>query len=41
MTCSYAARLAFDQAVEDGEEPELLTTGEWEIALAYAEGEVI
>jgi hypothetical protein len=36
----YAARLAFEDAVEEGGEPELLSTGDFEVALAYAEGDV-
>ncbi|KAJ7164599.1 hypothetical protein C8R43DRAFT_946414 [Mycena crocata] len=35
---SYAAKLAFDEAVEEGNEPELLTTADFNIALAYARG---
>ncbi|KAJ7786798.1 hypothetical protein B0H14DRAFT_3506383 [Mycena olivaceomarginata] len=35
----YAARHAFDDAVEDGKDPELLSTDDFEVALAYAEGE--
>jgi hypothetical protein len=35
----YAARLAFDDVVEDGQEPELLSTDDFDIALVYAEGE--
>ncbi|KAJ7117956.1 hypothetical protein C8R43DRAFT_960460 [Mycena crocata] len=38
---SYAARLAFDDAVEDGRTPELLTTDDFEMALAYAAGETL
>ncbi|KAJ7357905.1 hypothetical protein DFH08DRAFT_953112 [Mycena albidolilacea] len=36
----YAARSAFEDAVEEGGEPELLSTGDFEVALAYAEGDV-
>jgi hypothetical protein len=35
----YAAKLAFDEAIEEGQEPELLLTDDWEVALAYAEGD--
>ncbi|KAJ7324001.1 hypothetical protein DFH08DRAFT_969006 [Mycena albidolilacea] len=37
----YKARLAFDEAVEDGDEPELLSTDDFDLALAYAAGEDI
>jgi hypothetical protein len=37
----YKARLAFDEAVEDGDEPELLSTDDFDVALAYAAGEDI
>jgi hypothetical protein len=36
----YAARHAFDNAVEDGKDPELLSMDDFEVALAYAEGEI-
>ncbi|KAJ7076774.1 hypothetical protein C8R43DRAFT_966172 [Mycena crocata] len=36
----YAAGLAFNDAVEDGDEPELLSSENFESALAYAEGNV-
>ncbi|KAJ7932996.1 hypothetical protein B0H13DRAFT_1856651 [Mycena leptocephala] len=36
----YAAKMAFDDVVEEGEEAELLSTGDFDIALAYAEGDV-
>jgi hypothetical protein len=32
--------MAFDDAVEEGEEVELLSTSDFDIALAYAEGDV-
>jgi hypothetical protein len=35
----YAAKLAFQDAVEEGREPELLSTDEFEVALAYTEGD--
>jgi hypothetical protein len=37
----YSAKLAFDDAVEEGQEPELLllSTDDWEVALAYTEGD--
>ncbi|KAJ7264467.1 hypothetical protein B0H12DRAFT_1068720 [Mycena haematopus] len=35
----YAARLAFEDAVEEGRDPELLSSDEFEVALAYAEGD--
>jgi hypothetical protein len=35
----YSAKLAFDDAVEEGQEPKLLSTDDWEVALAYAEGD--
>ncbi|KAJ7799344.1 hypothetical protein B0H14DRAFT_2617077 [Mycena olivaceomarginata] len=35
----YTAKLAFQDAVEEGREPELLSTDEFEVALAYAEGD--
>ncbi|KAF7372475.1 hypothetical protein MVEN_00109100 [Mycena venus] len=38
---SYATRLASDEVFENREELELLSTAEWEIALAYAAGEDI
>ncbi|KAJ7029077.1 hypothetical protein C8F04DRAFT_1265296 [Mycena alexandri] len=34
----HAARWAFDEAVEDGGEPELLTTDDFDVVLSYAEG---
>jgi hypothetical protein len=36
----YAARSALEDAVEEGGEPELLLTGDFEVALAYAEGDI-
>ncbi|KAJ7161946.1 hypothetical protein C8R43DRAFT_1123656 [Mycena crocata] len=36
----YAARLAFEDALEAGDEPELLSTDDFDSALAYAEGNV-
>ncbi|KAJ7019390.1 hypothetical protein C8F04DRAFT_1276304 [Mycena alexandri] len=33
-----AAKAAFDDAVDDGDEPELLTTDDWDVAVAFAEG---
>ncbi|KAJ7875804.1 hypothetical protein B0H13DRAFT_2347947 [Mycena leptocephala] len=37
----YAAKLAFDDAIDDGDEPELLSTDDFEVALAYAEGDSV
>ncbi|KAJ7363888.1 hypothetical protein DFH08DRAFT_949526 [Mycena albidolilacea] len=36
----YAARHAFDDVVENGKDPELLSTDDFEVALAYAKGEI-
>lgn len=36
----YAAKLAFEEAVADGSDPELLSTDDFEMALAYAEGDI-
>jgi hypothetical protein len=36
----YAAHLAFEEAMDEGDEPELLSTDDFEVALAYAEGDV-
>ncbi|KAJ7691870.1 hypothetical protein B0H14DRAFT_2651873 [Mycena olivaceomarginata] len=36
----YAARLAFDDALDEDQEPELLSTDDFDVALAYAEGEL-
>jgi hypothetical protein len=33
--------LAFDDAIDDGDEPELLSTDDFEVALAYAEGDSV
>jgi hypothetical protein len=35
-----AAKLAFDEMVEDGEEPRLLSTDDFGIGLKYAEGDI-
>ena len=37
----YAARLAFEDAFEEDGDPELLSTLDFEAALAYAEGEYV
>jgi hypothetical protein len=36
----YAVRSAFEDTVEEGGEPELLLTRDFEVALVYAEGDV-
>ncbi|KAJ7740333.1 hypothetical protein B0H16DRAFT_1729030 [Mycena metata] len=35
----YTAKRAFDAAVEGGQEPELLTTDDFDVAVSYAEGD--
>ncbi|KAJ7897380.1 hypothetical protein B0H13DRAFT_1884676 [Mycena leptocephala] len=36
----YAAKMAFDDMFEEGGEPELLSTTDFDVALGYAEGDV-
>jgi hypothetical protein len=36
----YGAKLAFEEAFADGNDPELLSTDDFEMALGYAEGDV-
>jgi hypothetical protein len=33
----YITKLAFDEAIEEGQEPELLLTDDWEVPLVYAD----
>ncbi|KAJ7118521.1 hypothetical protein C8R43DRAFT_1137268 [Mycena crocata] len=37
----YAARLAFDEVVEEGNEPELLSTSDFDMAVAYTSGDIL